>query len=74
MHVYRITVENHAGSLIASGHPAWWNTNDSKMIYTASSKALARLDNVVHCSALGLQRGYCGPSLSKFRRLLMTIH
>lgn len=58
MHVYRITLEKYSASLVASGNPARWNSKDVKMIYTASSRALACLENVVHRSALGLQSGF----------------
>jgi RES domain-containing protein len=65
MHVYRITLEKYAGSLVASGNAARWNSKDVKMIYTASSRALACLENVVHRSALGLQ--------SLFRTMVIQI-
>lgn len=55
MNVYRITLQKYSHSLIASGNPARWNSKDIKMIYTASSRALACLENVVHLSSLGLQ-------------------
>jgi RES domain-containing protein len=65
MHVYRITLEKYSGSLVASGNPARWNTKGIKMIYTASSRALACLENVVHRNALGLQ--------SLFRTMVIQI-
>ncbi len=40
---------------MASGHPARWNSKDVKVIYTAASRSLACLENVVHRSGLGLQ-------------------
>lgn len=55
MYVYRITLEKYAAVLVASGNPARWNTKEVPMIYTASSRALACLENVVHRSALGVQ-------------------
>lgn len=55
MYVYRITLEKYASALVASGSPARWNDKDVKMIYAASSRALACLENVVHRSAVGLQ-------------------
>ena len=58
MLVYRITLEKYAHCLIASGNPARWNSKDVKMIYTASTRALACLENVVHRSALGLQQNF----------------
>jgi RES domain-containing protein len=54
MLVYRITLTNFAGSLTASGRAARWNLNDVDMIYTASSRSLACLENVVHRSQAGL--------------------
>lgn len=54
MHIYRIALAKYAHSLIASGRIARWNPNDVFMIYTASSRSLACLENVVHRSQLGL--------------------
>jgi RES domain-containing protein len=55
MIVYRITLAKYARALFASGNPARWNSRDVKMIYTAESKALACLENVVHRNSKGLQ-------------------
>ena len=44
--------------LLASGYPAKWNSKDIKMIYTAQSRALACLENVVHRSSKGLQNNF----------------
>jgi RES domain-containing protein len=65
MHVYRITLVKYAGSLHASGNAARWNAKDVKMIYTASSRALACLENVVH-------RGGIGPK-EAFRTMVIEI-
>jgi len=54
MLVYRIVLTQYAGKLIASGRAARWNPNDVKMIYTASSRSLACLENTVHRSQAGL--------------------
>jgi RES domain-containing protein len=54
MLVYRITLAKYSGKLIASGRAARWNPNDVEMIYTASSRSLACLENVVHRDKLGL--------------------
>lgn len=54
MVVYRITTAKWAGKLIASGYPARWNSKGTKVIYTASSRALACLENLVHRSGEGL--------------------
>ena len=58
MELYRITLEKYSYKLVASGSPARWNSRDIKVIYTASSRALACLENVVHRSALGLQDNF----------------
>jgi len=58
MIVYRITLAKYAGELFASGNPARWNSKDVKVIYTASSRSLACLENVVHRSSLGLKGNF----------------
>jgi RES domain-containing protein len=54
MLVYRISIAKYSGELIASGRAARWNPNDIGMIYTASTRSLACLENVVHRTKLGL--------------------
>lgn len=54
MLVYRIVLTQYAGKLVASGRAARWNPNDVDMIYTASSRSLACLENSVHRSQAGL--------------------
>lgn len=54
MLVYRIIIAKYSGKLVASGRAARWNPNDVEMIYTASSRSLACLENVVHRDKLGL--------------------
>ena len=56
MFVYRITFTKYAGKLIASGNAARWNPNEVNMIYTASSRSLACLENAVHRSQAGLSQ------------------
>ncbi|TZF82750.1 RES family NAD+ phosphorylase [Pedobacter sp. BS3] len=56
MFVYRIVLEKFSGSLKASGRAARWNPNDIEMIYAASSRSLACLENVVHRTQLGLNQ------------------
>ncbi|HEY5328083.1 MAG TPA: RES family NAD+ phosphorylase [Mucilaginibacter sp.] len=56
MLVYRITLTKYAGKLIASGNAARWSPNEVNMIYTASSRSLACLENAVHRSQAGLSR------------------
>lgn len=58
MIVYRITLVMYAKKLSASGYPARWNSKDVKMIYTAQSRALACLENVVHRNSTGLQNNF----------------
>lgn len=58
MLVYRITLRKYSTSLFFSGNPARWNSKDVRMIYTASTRALACLENVVHRNAVGLQQNF----------------
>jgi RES domain-containing protein len=58
MIVYRITLTKFANKLFASGNAARWNSKDVKVIYTAGSRALACLENVVHRSLLGLKENF----------------
>lgn len=53
MLVYRIVLEKYA-SLYASGVEGRWNSNGIKVLYTAETRALACLENVVHRSGEGL--------------------
>lgn len=53
MEVYRITTLKWANSLTASGRAARWNSHRRYVIYTAASRALACLENVVHRSGEG---------------------
>lgn len=54
MQVYRITKAQYAERLTASGGAARWNSRGQFVIYTAASRALACLENVVHRSGEGL--------------------
>ena len=54
MNIYRITLTKWSKSLVASGREARWNSNGMRMIYTAQSRALACLENVVHRGSKGL--------------------
>jgi len=56
--VFRITTERWAGVLTASGYPARWNSKGTHIIYTASSRALACLENLVHRSGEGLNQQF----------------
>lgn len=55
MEIYRITRAVYADRLVASGGVARWNARGRFVIYTAGSRALACLENVVHRSGEGLQ-------------------
>jgi RES domain-containing protein len=48
MEVYRITHKKWSKKLTASGFPARWNSGGIFIIYTAGTRALACLENVVH--------------------------
>ncbi|MGZ3871457.1 MAG: RES family NAD+ phosphorylase [Mucilaginibacter sp.] len=56
MLVYRIIAAKYSARLIASGRAARWNPNDIEVIYTASSRSLACLENVVHRNQVGLSQ------------------
>ncbi len=58
MIVYRITTAKWANKLTASGYPARWNPRHVKVIYTASSTALACLENLVHRSGEGFNANF----------------
>lgn len=58
MLVYRIALARFSDALFASGRAARWNSNDSYVIYTASSISLACLENVVHRNKLGLNASF----------------
>ncbi len=53
MITYRITLAKWAGHLTASGRAARWNSNGHFMIYTASTRSLACLENMVHRRSIG---------------------
>jgi RES domain-containing protein len=54
MLVYRIATTRYAHSLTASGYPARWNPENIFMLYTAATRSLACLENLVHRSGIGL--------------------
>ena len=57
MEVYRICQAKWV-TLSASGFPARWNSAGQFAIYTASSMALACLENIVHKGGRGFDDGY----------------
>lgn len=58
MQLFRITTAKWAGKLSGSGYPARWNSKGTFIIYTASTRALACLENLVHRSGEGLNRNF----------------
>jgi len=58
MEVYRITSKKWSTKLIASGNAARWNSEENKIIYTAESRALACLENLVHSSGEELKKEF----------------
>lgn len=58
MELYRIVKQEYAGSLYASGIANRWNKSGQKVIYTAGSRSLACLENVVHSSGEALQEKF----------------
>jgi len=54
MEVFRICLEKYSSSLAASGNEARWNSKGRYVIYTAQSRSLACLENLVHRKGLGL--------------------
>lgn len=65
MQVYRITLAKWSTGLVASGNPARWNSKGKFVIYTAATRALACLENVVQRSGEGLD--------SRFRVMIISI-
>ncbi|MEO6230141.1 MAG: RES family NAD+ phosphorylase [Ferruginibacter sp.] len=53
MIVFRITTEKWSKALSASGYAARWSTRGNFAIYTAESRSLACLENLVHRSGEG---------------------
>lgn len=58
MQAFRIALARYAMELAASGRAARWNPNDIEMIYTAGSRSLACLENVVHRNQIGLNQAF----------------
>ncbi len=58
MDVYRICLAKYANILVASGIRGHWNYKGAFVIYTAGSRALACLENVVHRSGEGLTENF----------------
>jgi len=54
--LYRITTKQWSERLVASGYPARWNSIGVYTIYTASSRSLACLENLVHLDIASLSK------------------
>ena len=54
MECFRITHAQYVDTLYASGRAGRWNAEKQRLIYTAASRSLACLENVVHRSGRGL--------------------
>lgn len=54
MEIYRIVREEYSDTLFASGRANRWNLKGEEVIYTAASRSLACLENVVHSSGESL--------------------
>ncbi|HUM46238.1 MAG TPA: RES family NAD+ phosphorylase [Chitinophagales bacterium] len=58
MEVYRIALKKWSRKLSASGNAARWNSKGQEVIYTAASRALASLENIVHRGGEGLNENF----------------
>ena len=58
MEIFRITLTQYARTLHASGRPNRWNFKGDKVIYTAGSRSLACLENIVHSSGEALHQQF----------------
>ena len=58
MKVFRISLYKWSGKLTASGNPGRWNSKGNFVVYTAGSRALACLENVVHRSGDGFNDNF----------------
>lgn len=58
MQVFRITTEKWAGVLQSSGRAARWNSNGIFITYSASSRALACLEMLVHLNGEALSNPF----------------
>lgn len=58
MEVFRITHAKWANKLVASGFPARWNSRGIETIYSAATRSLACLENIVHRNKSGLTKQF----------------
>ncbi len=58
MEIYRICLEKWAHSLAPSGRAGRWNADRVPVLYTAASRSLACLENLVHRSGEGANSNF----------------
>lgn len=58
MLIYRITLEQYSHNLLSSGNEGRWNNRGAKVIYSAGSRSLACLENIVHRNGIGFDQLY----------------
>ena len=58
MLVYRISLAKWSDKLVSSGNAARWNSKGVFVLYTAGTRALACLENVVHRDNEGLSQNF----------------
>lgn len=56
--LFKICLTEYADKLVASGRAGRWNRDGEPMIYTASTMALACLENLVHRSGASLRADF----------------
>lgn len=54
MELYRICLTKYSNTLVSSNNPGRWNKKGESVIYTASHRSLACLENLVHRSGASL--------------------
>jgi len=54
MEIYRIVLERYADKLYAPGFTGHWNYDGEFIIYAASSRSLAAMENMVHKMGQGI--------------------
>lgn len=58
MEIYRITLKKWSGSLKGSSNPARWNSKGVEVIYSAWTRSLACLENIVHKNSIELKENF----------------
>ena len=59
LNAFRITHKKWSQKLVASGYAARWNSTGFNVIYSAESRSLACLENLVHRNGFGFDTDYC---------------